>query len=261
MNIVLKAFYLLLITACLFLQACTTHTDESDKSSIKKPNLGKAAAYNVQLGLGYLKQGDRPRAKKKLLTALEQEPKSPDVNSAMAYYFEQTNELDQAEKYYLKALSLTANGGAQLNNYGAFLCRQEEYQKAEQYFLKAVNDLQYVNTAAAYENAGLCALSVPNNEKAKLYFTKAINQDPSRKDSFYELVKLEVKGGHDADAFALMQKHPDLVLGDRVLLSLAQEVSEKVGQHDVAVAYGNNLNKIDPNLDNGGENNEYNNHA
>ena len=113
------------------------------------------------MGLGYLKQGDRPRAKKKLLTALEQEPTSPDVNSAIAYYFEQTKELKQAEKYYLKALSLAGNSGAQLNNYGTFLCRQGDYKKAENYFLKAVKDVQYVNTAGAYENAGLCALSDP----------------------------------------------------------------------------------------------------
>lgn len=163
------------------------------KNKFKKPDLGRAASYNVQLGLSYLKQGDRPRAKKKLLTAFEQEPASPDVNSALAYYFEQTKELDQAEKYYLKAISLTGSGGPQLNNYGAFLCRQGDYKNAEKYFLKAVNDLQYIHTAGAYENAGLCALSVPNDEKALFYFTKALNQDPSRKVSFYELLKLEIK--------------------------------------------------------------------
>src|SRR5690242_7983555 len=109
--------------SCLLLQACI-HNKESEKLSYKKPDLRKAASYNVQLGLGYLKQGDRPRAKKKLLTALEQEPTSADVNSAMAYYFEQTGEQNQAEKYYLKAITLSGNKGAQLNNYGAFLCRQ-----------------------------------------------------------------------------------------------------------------------------------------
>jgi type IV pilus assembly protein PilF len=242
------------------LQSCI-HNEENEKHNLKKPDLGKAAAYNVQLGLGYLKQGDRPRAKKKLLTALEQEPKSPDVNSAMAYYFEQTSELEQAEKYYLKALTLASSAGAQSNNYGAFLCRQGDYKKAEYYFLKAVNDLHYVHTAGAYENAGLCALSVPNPEKAKLYFTKALNQDPTRAVSLDELVKLESKAGHTTEAYTLLRKHSDLVLNDRTLLSLAKEVAEKAGQHDVAVEYEHNLKKMEPNLDNSGEHNEYNNHA
>ncbi|WP_058499211.1 type IV pilus biogenesis/stability protein PilW [Legionella gratiana] len=256
----LKKFYSLLIMACLLMQACT-HNEESGKQNLKKPDLSKAASYNVQLGLGYLKQGDRPRAKKKLLTALEQEPTSPDVNSALAYYFEQTKELDQAEKYYLKAISLTGSGGAQLNNYGAFLCRQGDYKKAEKYFLKAVNDLQYIHTAGAYENAGLCALSVLNEERAMFYFAKALNQDPSRKVSLYELLKLEIKAGRDKDAFALVQNHPDLVLNDRILLSLAKEVSEKVGQHHIAAGYEQDLGNLNSHIDNSGVNNEHNNHS
>ncbi len=253
---VLKRLYLLVISTCLFSVACS-HNDEDGK---RRPDLIKASSYNVQLGLGYLKQGDRPRAKKKLLTALEQEPKSPDANSALAYYFEQTNEPRLAEKYYLKALSLANKGGAQLNNYGAFLCRQGNYNKAEQYFLKAAGDLHYVNTASAYENAGLCALSVARQDKAKFYFTQALRQDPARKVSFYELVKLEVQKGNNKEAFELVEKHRDLVLNDRMLFSLAKEISEKVGRQDVAVKYKNNK-KVDPNLDNGGVNNEYNNHA
>lgn len=245
----------------MFLQSCKHTDEENDQQKVKKPNLGKAASYNVQLGLGYLKQGDRPRAKKKLLTALEQEPKSPDVNSALAYFFEQTSEPEKAEKYYLKALSFAANGGAQLNNYGAYLCRKGDYIKAEHYFLKAVNDMKYVNTAAAFENAGLCALSAAKKDKAKLYLTKALNQDPSRKVAFYELVKLEAKEGRDKEAYTLIQRHPDLVLSDRMLLSLGKEIAEKAGQHDVAVAYENNIKTMDSNIENGGANNEYNNHA
>ena len=99
----------LLLISCLFLQACQ-HNEEDKYVSKNQPDLSKAASFNVQLGLGYLKQGDRPRAKKKLLTALEQEPNSPDINAAMAYYLEQTNELDEAKRYYLKAISLSNNG-------------------------------------------------------------------------------------------------------------------------------------------------------
>lgn len=245
--------------SCLLLQSCK-HNDDKDNEPNQKTNLTKAASYNVQLGLGYLKQGDRPRAKKKLLTALEQAPNSPDVNAAMAYFFEQTSELEQAKKYYLKAVAISSNSGAQLNNYGTFLCRQGEYKKADAYFLKAVKDEQYVHTSGAYENAGLCALEIPDTEKAKLYFTNALNQDPSRRESLYELVKIESKIGHDSEALALLQKYPDLVLNDRIFLSLAKEVASKAGKFDLALEYENSFKKAEPNTDNSGANNEYNNH-
>lgn len=247
-----------MIITCFFLQACNKQPEENEAPQNTKKDLSKAASYNLQLGLGYLKQGDRPRAKKKLLTALEQAPKSPDVNSAMAYYFEKTNELDKAKSYYLKAVDLSDNSGAQLNNYGTFLCRQGEFKKAEAYFLKAVKDMQYVHTSGAYENAGLCALEIPDEAKAKEYFITALNQDPSRTESLYELVKLESKAGHNSEALDLLQKHPDLVLNDKIFLSLAKDVATKAGKPEIALAYENNLNKAD--LDNSGVNDEYNSH-
>lgn len=241
----------------MFLQACqqtkTTQAPPNDKK-----DLNKAASYNIQLGLGYLKQGDRPRAKKKLLTALEQEPKSPDANASIAYFFEQTNELDQARKYYLKAISLSSNGGSQLNNYGTFLCRQGEYKKAEMYFLKAVKDEQYIHTGGAYENAGLCALAVPDYNKAKEYFTTALNQDPSRNTSLYELVKIESKEGHDAVALELLQKNPELVLNDMIFLSLAKDIASKAGKYEIAAEYENTYKKMALHTDNSGVNNAYN---
>lgn len=230
-------------------------------NKIKKSDLTKAASFNLQLGLGYLKQGDRPRAKKKLLLALEQEPNSAGTNAAMAFYYEQTNELEDAKKYYLKAISLSNNAGAQLNNYGAFLCRQGEYNKAEAYFLKAIKDSQYVHTSGAYENAGLCALAIPDNEKAKHYFITALNQDPSRRESLYELVKLESKQGKNTEALNYLQKHPDIVLNDRILLSLAQDVAQKAGNSNVSAEYGEYLRKIEIKNDSSGVNNEYNNHS
>ncbi|HAT1659492.1 TPA: type IV pilus biogenesis/stability protein PilW [Legionella pneumophila] len=250
--------YLLIIITCLFLEACQHAQDSEEPNAPRKVDLSKAASFNVQLGLGYLKQGDRPRAKKKLLTALEQQPDSADVNAALAYYFEQTKELDQARKFYHKAMTLSQNGGAQMNNYGAFLCRQGDYKNAEIYFLKAVKDQNYVNTSGAYENAGLCAMAIPDHDKAIIYFTKALNQDPSRKESLYELVKLQSKIGHDKEALDLLQKHADLVLNDKVMLGLAKDIANKTGQYTLAAEYENSFNKMEPTNNISGVNDEYN---
>jgi type IV pilus assembly protein PilF len=219
----------------LSLQSC--RNSEANAEHINKLNLSKAAAYNMQLGLSYLNQGDRPRAKVKLLTALKQEPTSAQAHAGMAYYFEQTNEISQAKKYYLKAISLSSDEGAQLNNYGTFLCRQGDYKTAEIYFLKAVKDMNYVHTAGAYENAGFCALAIPNNEKAQFYLTKALDQDPLRRESLYELVKLKSSMKHDNEALNLLQKHQDLVSNDRVLLSLGKNLAKKMKQFDLASEY------------------------
>jgi len=191
----------------------------------KKIKSNEAASYNTQLGLAYLKQGDRPRAKRKLLMALAQAPNSPEVNASMAWFLEQSGEINNAQVYYRKAMAAAPGKGAQLNNYGAFLCRRGQYNQADVYFLQAINDAGYEHTAGAYENAGLCAAAIPDYTKAAAYFSKALEQDPSRKQSLYELVNIEVKSGHKDKALACLQDHQDLVRSDPALLMLAAKVA------------------------------------
>ena len=140
------------------------------------------------------------------------------------------------------------------------MCRQGDYAKAETYFLKAVKDPHYVNTGSAYENAGLCVLAIPDKEKAKIYFKTALDQDPSRRESLYELVKLASKDGKDLEAFEMLQQYPDLVANDPIFLPLAKEIASRAGKPEVAAEYEKNLIKLGSHLDNSGVNDEYDSH-
>lgn len=227
----MKLRALLPIIAFLLLQSCQYNNAEHDENKIVKKNRSnEAASYNTQLGLAYLKQGDRPRAKRKLLTALAQAPNSPEVNASMAWFLEQSGEMDNAQVYYRKAMTAAPGNGAQLNNYGAFLCRHGQYSQSDIYFLRAIKDAGYENTAGAYENAGVCAAAIPDYAKAAAYFSKALEQDPLRKQSLYELVNIEVKLGHKSRALACLQDHRALIRSDPVLLALAAKVARDCGQ-------------------------------
>lgn len=200
----------------LFLQAC--------QHSQKTSQTDAAAMYNTQLGLAYLSQGDRSLAKRKLLQALAEAPNLPSANSSMAYFMEKTGDVLKAEYYYKKAMALAPGRGAELNNYGAFLCRRGYYSQSLRYFLLAVNDLQYEHTARAYENAGLCAMALPNNKKATAYFTQALIQDPLRKQSLYELIRIELKQGQVNIALKHVQQYSNLIAHDPTLSKLAYDV-------------------------------------
>ena len=62
------------------------------------PNYQKAALANVELGLGYLSQGQIARAKSKLTHAIELAPSLPEARSGMAYFLEMTGDYKDAEK-------------------------------------------------------------------------------------------------------------------------------------------------------------------
>ena len=254
----LKSICLLPLLGVLFLPACQYKAELKAEKDIQTKKRDDASAYNIQLGMGYLKQGDSPRAKRKFLTALQQAPDSPDVNGAIAYYFEKTGDITEAKKYYHKAMSLAPTSGSQLNNYGTFLCRTGQFAQSEVYFLKAVKDEKYVNTAGAYENAGLCAEAIPDYAKAETYFLKALEQDSRRSQSLYELASIEIKQNQEEKALDYLQKHQDLVLGDQVLLGLALETAHKAGKTDLEAMYRVRIASFKDLTGNAGEKNEYN---
>lgn len=167
--------YLFLPVLCLLISCSTLN---AGKTYLQ--NNPTAAQYNVQLGLAYLAK-DPVRAKEKLLLALQEAPKWSVALDAMAYYCETTDDIPKAAYFYQKALRIDPNSGMAQNNYGAFLCKLGHYEKGLDYLLKAAVNSNYIYTAKAYENAGVCALPI-SKENAKVYFLKAIKEDPSIKD-------------------------------------------------------------------------------
>lgn len=141
----------------------------------------KMAQMYVELGMGYLKSGQRPRAQYEFMQAMRYAPNSVSVNTAMAYYNEQVGDNTRANAYYLKALKLAPGAGGPLNNYAVYLCRRGLFHLAKNYFARAMLDEQYNNRAGLYENAGLCALRYHDLKTAKNYFKQAVAYDPSRK--------------------------------------------------------------------------------
>lgn len=237
--------FILVFTAFLLLSCHQSEDGNSDSSALEvSQRYQDAAAYNVQLGLGYLKQDNMPRAKKKLLTALSQAPNSPMPYAAMAFFMEKTGDLKEAAIYYQKAMSLAPGGGAQLNNYGAFLCRQGQVKEAEQYFLRAVEDKHYEHSASAYENAGLCALSVKDYAKAAPYFKKALAQDPMSKQSLKELVRIKMNEQQYQDALVYLQKYPMISLQDKQLLNVAAQLANKTGKTALEADYRARIQRL-----------------
>lgn len=196
----LRNFFLVILTVLVIAACSSTSTRENAGRTTSATQNQTASNYNVQLGLGYLQQGDVQRSKQKLLSAIQQDPNSAPAQGAMGYFAETTGNTAAAENYYRKAVELNPTAGAAQNNYGTYLCRQGHYQEAEQHFLLAVQDPTYLKTAEVYENAGLCAMQIPDNAKAMTYFTKAVTQDPSRAESWLELGQINFQQKNFAQA-------------------------------------------------------------
>ena len=240
----MKIYQFVVCTIISLLVGCAAQNDSVIEKKKQSQRTNEAARINTQLGLAYLKQGDRARAKGKLLNAMKLAPQSPDVNAGFAYYLERSGDIERADQYYRKAINVSGNSGAQLNNYGAFLCRNKHYDEANRYFLKAVDDVKYINASGAYENAGLCAEAGGNDDQAIQYFKKALVQDPQRKPSLIEALQLLNKQHQDKLALELLKQYPEITYQDSGLVKQGIRLAEIVHDENALAFYQSRLQSL-----------------
>jgi type IV pilus assembly protein PilF len=232
-----SAFLVSLVTACV------TVTEDSATGSFD--NI-KAAEARIELGLGYLDAGNMQKARENLEVAVRYAPDYYRALNSIAYYYQQVDENLLAEKAYKKALGESPRNGNVLNNYGVFLCRLGQYQKADQYFNRAIEQPFYYQISDSYENAGVCALKGGNTDKAAFYFQRSLDHEPGRLLSSLQLSGLEVAKGEYKQARArLLKIHKEY--GYRAnSLDLAIQLEKKADNIDLAHRYVQQLKALYP---------------
>ena len=95
------------------------------------------------------------------------------MHYSLAYYYQQVGENALADKAYQKALAIKPDDPNTLNNYGVFLCGIDEYDRATDQFLKAIEVPSYIRVAESYENLALCAIEFDDFDNAESYFQQA----------------------------------------------------------------------------------------
>lgn len=196
-----------LVLCAMMLTACASSSKDDSFVGTGEFNAQEAAKTRVSLGLTYLKNGNFSQAKFNLDKALEFAPRSGEAHYAMAFYYQQVEELERAEEYYESALSYSKKDPDVLNSYGAFLCEQGQYPKAKKFFLQAVDDKSYIASAETYENLALCAQNQGLTDEAKTYFIAALNHQPTRASTLLYLAQIYVSEKNWEEAKKTIWKH------------------------------------------------------
>ena len=227
MNSVLRVWLLILTTGII--AACASPPHKEDREHVKR-----AAKINVQLGVGYLREGNLEVAQTKLERALKQDPKLSSAHWTYALLQMRLGENALAEKHFRKAISLDPKDSRARNNYGTFLCGQGRLEDAEKQFLKAVENPLYREPASAYTNAALCSLKIPDKQKAKRYFRDALEKDPTYAPALFNLAKLSFEDGQHLQARAFMQRYAEAAEHNSKTLWLSYRIERQLGNPDLA---------------------------
>ena len=217
------------IFLCTILGGCISEPRDPAFAGAAAVNQEAAAKNRVSLGLTYLSNGNFSRAKANLDKALNFAPKSADAHFAMAYYYQQVDELRLADEYYEAALKIEPKNPDIINSYGAFLCEQGKYQKAKSYFLKAATSKSYVSTAETYENLAICAVDQGKTDEAIEYFELALNHQPTRGKSLFLLAQLQAQEGNFGEAKKTLWKYDRVARVTPQSLWLSYEIAQGLG--------------------------------
>lgn len=234
------------IVLCSLLSACVTEPRDPDFAGADAINKDAAAKNRVSLGLTYLSNGNFSQAKANLDKALNFAPESADAHFAMAYYYQQVDELALTEEYYLKALKLAPENPNIINSYGAFLCEQGRYEKAKSYFLKAVSSKSYISTAETYENLAICAVDQGKTDEAVGFFESALNHQPTRGKSLFFLAQLQKEQGNYGEAKKTLWKYDRVSRVSPESLWLSYEIAQGLGDTKAALGYGELMKSMFP---------------
>lgn len=159
-----------------------------------------AAAFNLELGVAYLQQGNLAVAKEKLERALAQDPRSPQVRSALGLLYERLGDLRRADEEHKRALSLAPKDPEILNNYAVYLCRNGRVAEGVRRFEAAATNPLYRTPWAAYTNAGVCLRSVQRNAEAEAHFARALQLRSNYGEAVLQQADLELATQRGASA-------------------------------------------------------------
>ena len=220
---------LMLLTGCA--SSPTSHEDEAKR-------LHQAAKANVQLGIAYMRDGEMESSLNKFQKALEQDPDLPSAHGGIAVLYDRLDERDKASRHFRRALKLSPKNSQIQNNYGQFLCKQGEYDKANEQFDAAASNPVYSGRTGALTNAGTCAMQIPDLEQAEVYFRNALEIDSKLLPALTRMAQLRYDEGNYIGARAYLQRIEELAPLSPELLWLGVRVEDAWGNHDASARYG-----------------------
>ena len=232
----MKYFLLPCLSAVLLLAACSTTTNVP-----KGADMHEAARINTELGVDYMRRGDIPTALVKLRRAISEYPEYAPAHSSIAYLYAQRGDVDEADSEYRKALSLAPGDPSVQNNFGVFLCAHGKPDEAQRYFAAAVANRDYTTPAAAWSNAGSCAMSQKQLDRAQGYFRAALQADPAFAEALAQMAGLTYQQGDYLRARAFIQRYEAVAPSTPRMLWLAAMNEQALGNTTGARDYATRL--------------------
>jgi type IV pilus assembly protein PilF len=218
--------------------ACVSTT--TGPKELKEDSAG-AADLNYQLGARYYRNGEYELARDRLLYSLDIDPKNAAAYSALALTYERLDNMRLATDAYQKAVRAAPKNYDVLNTYAVFLCRNQQYDEAIEYFDRAVALFDNDTAEITLTNAGVCMAQKPDLEKAEEYFRAALQYKSNYGEALIQLCLLKVSQDEYLPARAFLQRYLSSNAPSAGVLYLGVTIEEELGDERARADYANRI--------------------
>lgn len=225
----------------LLCAACAT-TDQNAAGDSRR-----AAETNTALGRQYMERGDYEIALDKLKRAVAHDKTYAPAHTMLAILYETIGETKLAGEEYRKALQYDPKDGDVNNNYGAYLCGVGQWREAERYFLAAVDDPFYQTPEVALANAGSCALSAGDLDKAESFLRQSLGYDDKLGAALLPMAEVSYRKDSYLRARAFLQRYEAVGPMTEDSLTLGYNIETRLGDQAAAERYRRQLLERYPN--------------
>lgn len=225
----------LCVALIFMLGGCVTEQTSGRVQPEEQPE--EAADLNMQLGIGYLRQGDFKSAQAKLEKAVELDPDNVTAHRALGLVYEQLGDIPGAERHYRRAVSLAPGDPDALNSLAVFLCHSDDTRdEALKDFDRAIAVPQSKyssNKAMLNTNAGVCAKS-KDLELAEDYLRTALTTNSTFPDALIQLADVAFQRENYLQARAFLERYAAVAPPSAAALWLSFRVESAMGDAKAA---------------------------
>jgi type IV pilus assembly protein PilF len=227
-----------LVVAAAVLSLCAPAAGAQEKQSDRE----KAAAINAELAITYMKQDNLRAAREKADKALEQNSRSPEVQSAAGFVYDRLGEDKKAGAHFDQAVKLGGKDNPDfINNAAVFQCRKGNKKRGEELFLQAAASPLYRRPEVAFANAGHCARADGRPKDAERYFREALARNPNMPDPLLSLAGIQHEAGNDMQARAFVQRYHEAAPATAQSVWLGYRIERGAGDGAAAEEYARRL--------------------
>ncbi|MGP4951150.1 type IV pilus biogenesis/stability protein PilW [Psychrobacter sp. T6-1] len=193
-----------------------TTTQASDNRSVDKQEV---ARVRTTLAAQYIRKNELDTAQRQLEKAFAADSRYAPAYDMMGVLLQQEGSrinLQKADQYFKKAITLDPDFVQARNNYGVYLSQMDRYKEAAEQFEIAGATLGYEGRIGALENLGRTYLQLNDNPAAAKAFLRALDGNRSSIIAHIELVDLLLEQQRVQQAQRLYDETLILVQGQGV---------------------------------------------